>query len=192
MKEYLNEILYGARFVLHVALIFMFSCAKAGEVDASNDEKKSGSVILGLIGYNYTDRTIASYQVNGAGGGDISLSSPTSGGSGTTCCVQYEKARKIPVRAVVRWQEGGCFYHVKSQASNYISRQTRYYYKEKEVQVDLMHNGNPGYVETHFYPSGDIKVAITDEISLPRVKLDGRRPEKSNFERCKNGQKSED
>lgn len=189
MKITITEFFNGAYLIFLVLLIAMFSIAQAKEIDSSENIKKSGLTMLGLIAYNYTDRTIASYQINGAGGGDVSLSSLTSGGSGTTCCVQYEMLRKAPIHVLVRWQENGCYFQVKSQASEYVSRQTHYYFKEKEVMVDLMHNGNPTYIETHFYPDGDVRVRITDEISLPQIKLSGRRPDKSNFNRCKNGKK---
>ena len=35
--------------------------------------------MLTLFGYNYTDRAVAFFSVNGQGGGDVNLSTPTSG-----------------------------------------------------------------------------------------------------------------
>jgi len=102
MKITIAEFFNQACFVLTIFLIVMVSSAQAKEMDSAENTKKSELIMLALIAYNYTDRTIASYQINGAGGGDVSLSSSTSGGSGTTCCVQYEMPRKAPIHVLVR------------------------------------------------------------------------------------------
>lgn len=70
----------------------------------------SGAKPIGLAieGYNYTNRYIASFTVtdengNGAWGGNVFLSSPTSGGGGGTCCVMLDPNMSKPVQLFVAW-----------------------------------------------------------------------------------------
>lgn len=44
---------------------------------------------LALTGYNYTDRYIDQFEVDGQGGGNIAVSGPNTAGNGSSCCVSY-------------------------------------------------------------------------------------------------------
>ena len=147
--------------------------------------------LLGLIGYNYTDRHISSYTVNGAGGALVIMSSPTSGGSGVTCCVRLAKKTLIPPRVKVRWQYDGCIYLVKDDRTGKADKVRHYYYKEADVEVQRENDSVPGYLETHFYPDGTVQVIATEDFSSPRLRLDEKRVDMSSFPRCNNDEKPE-
>jgi hypothetical protein len=176
--------------VLLLFPIFMASHARAEK--SAYEKMKERYFLLGLVGYNYTDRHISAYSVNGADGADIRLSSPIGGGSGITCCVRLAKNRITPFRVKVRWQYDGCIYLMRDDRTGKADKVRHYYYKEAEVEVQRADSGAPGYIETHFYPDGTVQVATTDYFSEPRLALDPKRVDQSLFPRCENDEKPEE
>ncbi|WP_158900847.1 DUF3304 domain-containing protein [Burkholderia sp. L27(2015)] len=126
--------------------------------------------MLGITGYNYTDRGVADFTVNGAGGGDIVLSKPTSGGGGLSCCVVLGKNTKTPFWINVEYQMDALeTYSPRKEiapAGPYI---------KTRVKVDGPIPADPEYLEIHFYQD-HIEAAITgrDGPSPPRLKLQSR------------------
>jgi hypothetical protein len=117
------------------------------------EEPQSKTYNLTLYGYNYTDFSIGSYEVNGQGGGNLFVSSPTAGGGSSVCCfklytpVQDDKKLKIRWLGNKRW----C---------------------ELDVPLKSPIPAKPEYLEVHFYRDGHIEVAVTETYSAPRLKLD--------------------
>ncbi len=140
-----------------------------------------------LIGYNYTNSHISNYSVDGSGGGDIRLSSPTSGGGGIVCCISLPTRNPIIVR--VRWQIGGCSYLMKSPITGRTRTLIHDFYREKYVEVLRPKGMRPRHLESHFYPDGSVMVLLTNNMSLPRLSLSETRPDKSQFQRCKDDKK---
>ena len=184
----LSEIL---RSLFFMVLLTIISSSDARAEKSAREQLKEKYFLLGLVGYNYTDRHISNYTVNGAGGLDVMLSSSTSGGSGITCCVRLAKKSLIPPRVKVRWQYDGCIYLIRDERDGKADRVRHYYYKEVEVDVLRADHGTPEYLETHFYPDGTVKVSATDDLSRPRLILDEKRFDKSLFPKCKNDEKPE-
>lgn len=170
--------------------IFTGGDAKAEKSDF--EKIKENYFLLGLVGYNYTDHHISDYTVNAAGGAFVRLSSSTGGGSGITCCVRLSKKSRIPPRVKVRWQYDGCVYFMKNDQTGSTEWVRHFYYKEAEVDLERADSGKPGYLETHFYPDGTVKVRSTDYFSDPLLKLDPKRGDKSIFPKCKNNEKPQD
>ena len=54
-------------------------------------------------GYNYTDTYIDSFSVNGAGGGNLAVSTPTAPGGGHTCCMTLVSGLPLDYEYVVKW-----------------------------------------------------------------------------------------
>jgi hypothetical protein len=159
---------------------------------AAQEKTKDGEYIsLDLIGYNYTDRDINDYDVDGQGGGDIQLSSPTSGGGGIVCCARLAMRESEPIIVRVRWQIGGCTYLMRSEFTGSTQRVSHYFYKEEYVKVHRPRGIKPSHLESHFYPDGSVVVLLTDEMSLPRLSLSESRSEQSKFPKCKNDKKPE-
>lgn len=145
--------------------------------------------ILGLIGFNYTNRLIDHYSIDSSGGGHVHLSSPTSGGSGVVCCTRISKAQREKITVKVKWQVDGCTYPIKSLTGR-VGERRIFYYKEALVYMDPPTSLEPAYLETHFYPDGSVKVKVTEFISLPEMRLDEDRKDQTIFSRCKDEKKS--
>lgn len=179
-------IFLSATLLLFGGISFMAS-AWAEEIKSKNNEY----VTLDLLGYNYTDRDINDYDVDGEGGGIVAMSSPTSGGSGIVCCVRLATREGDPIIVRVRWQVDGCTYQMRSEYTGSIQRISHYFYKEAYVQVRRPKAMKPSHLESHFYPDGSVVVRLTDGISLPRLSLSESRPNKSKFQKCKDDKKPE-
>jgi hypothetical protein len=143
---------------------------------------------LTLVGYNYTNRYIDQFDVNGQGGGNIHVSGPGTAGSGSICCVSYRsgaKARKVKIR----WQAAdACTYHERTSGGEKFS-DTHSYFKEMEVQVDPNIPDFPRYFEVHIYPDGHAEAAVTAHASRARLALSKDREDNSDYPRCPNGKK---
>jgi hypothetical protein len=190
----LLKFLKKAKFQLSklIAFIFCFGFFYAGSVYSGNGEAEKDPdrpYLLGIIGYNYTDRNISQFRVNGAGGDEVNLSSPGSGGSNITCCVQLDKKTKFPIAIIVEWQFDGCIYKMQSPLTKTIYKNRHHYFRKTKVDVPEITSSPPQYMEIHFYPDGKVEAAITNHFSQPRLQLDPNRPDRSQFPRCKNDEK---
>jgi hypothetical protein len=140
---------------------------------------------LTLTGYNYTNRYIDQFDVDGQGGGDIDVSGPRSAGNGSACCVSYRSG--VPARKVkVRWQADACTFVSYIDEEGKKHERTHSYLREVEVQVDPNIPDFPRYFEVHFYPDGHVEAAMTEHESGARLVLSKDREDNSNFPRCPN------
>lgn len=110
---------------------------------------------LGIAGYNYTDTYIDSFAVNGAGGGNIEVSGPTTGGNGVACCASIVDDMPLPIAVEISWRRDG---------DAPLCKQT--------VLLDGPVPAEPNYLEVHFYQDGAIQLAITDYPSPARLTLE--------------------
>ena len=148
-------------------------------------------VSLTITGYNYTDRYIDQFTVNGNGGGNLFVSGPNSGGGGSACCMDYitgVKRWKFPVT----WQIGGCTYNTRKYKDGRERSDLYHFFKEVEVQVDPKIASRPAYLELHFYPDGHVEAAVTENASLPRLQLSRDREDKSPYKQCPNDKRPEE
>src|SRR5882724_225523 len=145
----------------------------AAQPDApkQNDSKHHA---LTIYGYNYTNRYIDQFYVDGQGGMNLSVSTPDSGGGGRVCCIGWTDGTPLPQKVTVRWMNAAC----KKTVTN-SSGETRQVvvplFAEQEVELHGPVPKDPGYFEVHIYPDGHIEVAITQTTSEPRLKLDRAR-----------------
>jgi hypothetical protein len=182
MKQFLaRKSSLGALRCITVLVLFLLITACNARQEAKESERY---VLLGLVGYNYTNRYISIYSVDGADGGHINLSSATSGGSGVTCCVRLSKRNLSSIKVKVRWQVDGCVYLIKDGTTAKADKVRHFYYKEAEVDVEPG-GQKPNYLEAHFFEDGTVKVRLTEYGSDPLVVLNEKRPEKSQFPNCK-------
>lgn len=177
----------AVRLSMRLSLLAVLAIFHAEQPKAATGEKRSDEyTMLGLVGYNYTDRHISTYSIDGADGGHINLSSPTTGGSGISCCVKFSRKNSGPLKVKVRWQVDGCTYLLKDEATGRSGKVRHYYYKETVVEVQRSYRAEPAYIETHFFPNGLVQVRLTDHGSNPLLALSERRRDKSYFPQCKN------
>ena len=142
---------------------------------------------LTLTGYNYTNRYINQFDVDGQGGGNIRVSGPNTAGNGSACCVSYYSGGGT-WKVKIRWQTGACTYNERSSYGEKFS-DTYSYFKEVEVQVDPTIPDFPRYFEVHIYPDGHAEAAITEHESMARLALNKDREDNTRYPRCPDGKK---
>lgn len=172
---------------LIVFAIFPFLISKSYAKSQDVESRNKSHMVLGLIAYNYTDRFIEEYSVDGAGGGHVHQSSPTSGGSGVVCCATLSKELEEKILVTVKWQFDGCVEEVKG-FSGRTGQVRHFHYKESRIYLDPPSSKDAAYLETHFYPDGTVKVRVTDGMSLPELRLDEDREDISKFPKCENNE----
>ncbi|MBC7993448.1 MAG: DUF3304 domain-containing protein [Rhizobacter sp.] len=138
---------------------------------------KSYSVVA--YGYNYTDTYIDSFEVDGAGGGNLEVSDSAAGGGGHTCCALVTSGLPLGTEFTIKWTRD------------------RKRWCEQTVKLVKPVPIEPRYLEVHFYPDGHIEMDVTQQASPPRLKLErfsrGERHETGNvnndekLSRCNDG-----
>lgn len=125
---------------------------------------------LSIVGYNYTDRYIDSFTVNGQGGGNLDISTPTAGGGSSMCCVNWRDGSTLPKKVTVLWVAAYCM-----QRRTNSDGETKDWREPLWKKTDVYFNGpvpaNPRNFEVHFYRDDRIEVAMTAGYSPPRLKL---------------------
>jgi hypothetical protein len=181
------------RYFIVLNVLIFIGAYPAQQAGAFTGKKRNDDyILLGLVGYNYTDRHISVYSVGGVDGGHINLSSPTSGGSGVSCCLRLSKKNSGPIRVKVRWQVDGCLYLIRNPVTGAADNVRHYYFKESEIDVQRVLDESPNYLETHFYPNGSVRVRLVENISDPLFELPENRTEKSYFPGCKDDKNPEE
>jgi hypothetical protein len=110
-----------------------------------------------VTGYNYTDRNIAAFDVNGFGGGD-SLAHQSGGGGGFVCCLDIPKHTKtlhIKVVLGLTWE----------QFDKNLPNETY----ETDIPVPELPNKHDGYIEFHFLPERKIEAKRVDFPTTPNI-----------------------
>ena len=187
------------RFFLAIAICFLIgippnSTSRAYARQPSNGESSKEAMKkwdVDMVGFNYTNRVIDSFSVNGVGAGNVLLSSRTNGGGKTVCCVTVSAPTSAAPRIRLRWQVDGCTYLTRSKVSKEVFENVFPYYRQADVALNVSAKINPRYLEIHFHPDGTVNAQLTESISLPRISLDGRRSDISNFPRCRDDKKPE-
>ena len=121
--------------------------------------------MLGIEGYNYTDRYIHTFDVGGQGGGNVYQSTATSGGGGTYCCIGYNPRRKLPIQMKVKWTFG---YEEDAQGNIVVPNETHEAVAELRGPVPA----DPRFLEVHFMPDLTVQLRITDDRSPPLLVID--------------------
>jgi hypothetical protein len=155
-----------------LAALGCFACLFAGGCDAGNAAKTDAKRhMLTIYGYNYTDQYIDEFTVDGQGGGNVFVSTPTAGGGKGSCCVNWVDGTPLPQTVTVRWAYATC----KTRLTDSYGDTKDWFkplFKEEQVQLTVPIPSNPGYFEVHIYPDQHVEVAVTQTWSEPRLKLD--------------------
>jgi len=179
------------KILVLIAISFLyFSRADAEQFsEGTNKDNVPESWEVDMVGFNYTNRVIDGYSVNGEGAGNVLLSSRTSGGGKSVCCITISHLQSGIARIRVRWQVDGCTYLTRSKISGEVFENVFPYYKQADLALPLRKNSRAQHLEVHFYPDGSVNAQLTESLSLPRISLDGQRPDISNFPRCHDDKK---
>ncbi len=138
-----------------VAALALTACQKSPQ-----EEPK----MLGITGYNYTDRYIDGFSVNGQGGSNVLLSDDSDGGGKTTCCIVWRPGTALPVAMFVEWTYG-----IEGNL------QTGEVYREPEThRVEAELKGpvpqNPTIFVVHFYPNNTVQLEVAEDYPKPRLR----------------------
>lgn len=135
------------------AALLLCCTAAACNSQSTGPASEPRSFNLTLYGYNYTDTEIGSFEVEGQGGGNVAVSTPTAGGGASACCITIHTplVRARPV--AIKWSRDGDTWC------------------EQEVLLRPPIPAKPEYLEVHFYQDGHVEVAVTENNSPPRLKL---------------------
>ena len=185
--------LLSCGFALSLALVgcerhSSFSTNQTAEVPTVPKASAAGagkSRPLTIYGYNYTDRYIDQFYVDGQGGGNLDVSGPGSGGGGSACCIGWRDGTRLPQTVHIRWVAGGCKFLTPPNSHGERYEDVRHIFKEKDVILSGPVPADPGYFEVHFYADEHVEVAITTFPSDPRLRLDPARAVDPYPETCK-------
>ena len=157
----------------------------AGQADPTSG--LGHTVNLTIVGFNYTDKDINDFYVDGTGGGNLSVSSASGGGGGSVCCALYTTGDPMP-EIEVRWQFDACSYNIRHDEDGTKFNDIFSIYKTDDVRV-ISVASDPKYLEIHIFPDGHVEAIITGELSAPRVALEQSRRVNGPFRKCLNGVK---
>lgn len=161
-------ILLGASMTLPVFAQSTANAKRPPEVLVSNPDY-SRPVGLAIHGFNYTDRVIELFSIDNRGGGNIAVSSPTSGGGKTTCCLRWYPGSQLSRPVKIEWMR---------------YKNDKELWCKKTVMLEAPFPEKPTDVAVHFMPDGNIEVALTE--GYPELKLrlenydDGHRRKEGN------------
>lgn len=138
---------------------------------------------LTIYGYNYTNRYIDSFEVDGQGGGNLDVSGPGSGGGGSVCCYGWRMGAPLPQTFRVRWASSGCLKTLTS-SSGYKHQVVEHQFTERDVLIEGPVPLAPSFLEVHIYPDQHVEIALTSDYSSPRLKLNPERQVRE-YPQCK-------
>jgi len=190
----IKDLVFTGFGIFFLILILFLSIPQGNAQQFDKETTRDGDAKrwdVDIVGFNYTNRIIDSFSVNGEGGGNVFLSSLTSGGGKSVCCITISQLNSDIFKLRVRWQVNGCVYLTRSKISGEVFENVFPYYKQVDVALSRPQKIRPQHLEVHFYPDGAVKAALTESLSLPRISLSDQRPRVSNFPRCSDDKKPE-
>lgn len=111
----------------------------------------------GVIGYNYTDRHISNFYVDGFGGG-ASEAHQSGGGGGMVCCLRIpQHAKTLHVTVELEWTEEQ--YEKRSPHDTF----------ETDIPVPPLKNKHDGFIEFHFMPHQKVEAAWVNFPTRPNI-----------------------
>ena len=141
----------------HTAMIVLTGLITA-LLAACHGESK---LMLGITGYNYTNRYIDRFSVNGQGGTNLRAQT---NGSGEACCIVLRADQELPVKVYVEWTYG-----IEGDLqTGQVFRQP----ETRHAEVDLTGPipKDPTIFAVHFYPDNTVQVEVAADYPKPRLK----------------------
>ncbi|MFN3915394.1 MAG: DUF3304 domain-containing protein [Aquabacterium sp.] len=126
----------------------------------SSCQQAQQRTMLGITGYNYTNRYIDGFSVNGQGGTNIRALTI---GSGEACCIVLRVDQELPVKVFVEWTYG-----VEGDLrTGKIFRQS----ENHQMEVDLVGPipKDPTIFVVHFYPDNTVQVEVAADYPKSRI-----------------------
>ena len=112
---------------------------------------KNEPVMLGIVGYNHTERYIDSFSVGGQGGGNVSATSS----GGIVCCIGYRPSRPLPIEMEVEWTFG----HRRNELGEIsVAAETH----QKKAILNGPVPKEPHYLEVHIFQDSTVQLRIVN------------------------------
>lgn len=131
-----QNILKKTLLLVVLAVSFMLSACNAAD-------KRS----VTLVGYNYTERPIFSFSVDGVGGGNA-FAGYKNGGGGWVCCTTVVVGKKVKID----WE----YSYTKEQYDAGVREEQH----STSLTVPQPESTEAGYLEVHFYPDNHVELAL--------------------------------
>lgn len=126
--------------------------------------------MLSITGYNYTNRYIDGFSVDGQGGGNVLISEDDAGGGGTVCCILLRPDQELPVKMHVEWTYG-----VEGDLrTGKIFRQPETHRADVDLKGPIPKD--PTVFAVHFYPDHTVQVEVAADYPKPRLKRSDLQP----------------
>ncbi|WP_321954897.1 DUF3304 domain-containing protein [Paraburkholderia bannensis] len=110
-----------------------------------------------VIGYNYTDRHIVNFFVNGFAAG-ASEAHKSGGGGGIVCCFSIPKsAKQLHVKVELEWTK-----------EQYLANAPHDTF-ETDIPVPPLTNKHDGFIEFHFLPKQRVEAAWVNFPTTPDI-----------------------
>lgn len=110
-----------------------------------------------VVGYNYTDRGISRFFIDGHGVGS-SYSNESGGGGGIYCCHDIPKNEKtLHIEVELEW--------TKEQYEKHLPHDTF----ETDIPVPPLPNKHDGFLEFHFLPNHRVEVSWVSFPTTPNI-----------------------
>jgi hypothetical protein len=139
----------------HWGGLLLFVSATLFTVGRACSQEKYGP--YHVTGYNYTDRNIASFNVDDFGAG-YSRAHKIGGGGGITCCLDIPKhAKTLHIKVVLDLTQ--------EQDEKNLPPETY----ETDILVPELPNKHDGYIEFHFLPERKIEAKWVDFPTTPNI-----------------------
>ncbi|WP_246216119.1 DUF3304 domain-containing protein [Paraburkholderia agricolaris] len=110
-----------------------------------------------MIGYNYTERSIASFWVNGFWGANSTAHQPAGGGKITCCLSLSRRANNLHVK--IRYEL------TKEQFENDLPGDVF----KTDIPMPSLPNKHDGFIEFHFLPNQRIEAKWVDFPTKPEI-----------------------
>jgi hypothetical protein len=125
--------------------------------------------MLGITGYNYTNRYIDGFSVDGQGGTNLSANT---NGSGEACCILLRQDRALPVKVHVEWTYG----YEKDFDTGRLLKPA----ETHQADVDLTGPipKDPTIFVVHFYPDNTVQVEVAADYPKPRIERSAQQPKR--------------
>nr|WP_175801967.1 DUF3304 domain-containing protein [Burkholderia anthina] len=115
-----------------------------------------------VVGFNYTNRGVYNFVVDGFGAGSVHARQ-FGGGGGTVCCMEVPRGKKT-------WHHKITYDLTPDEDAKHMSPEIY----ETDIAVPQLPNKRDGYIEFHFLPDRKIEAQWVEYPTMPRMRATGQ------------------